>query len=179
MTKRPTLHSQISSQNEAITTQSEKQFTSRATRDAFEEIYTNCDISVNQTFNENTGYLFDYPIRWLQDPSMNKRIAIRRLDVTPTSHSFYLNVLGNKADSSNVLDQTEKFDFREDDNLFSIMNYICEKISGNGSDGIMSFQYNTETNQLKLYYTDPTKTLGLYQSLTKLIMVALMALSSC
>ena len=39
-----------------------------------------------------SGYPFDYPTKWLNDPSMNKRIAIRRLDVLPSSHSFTLNI---------------------------------------------------------------------------------------
>ena len=69
---------------------SENKLSSTATRDAFDEIYTNYDLSVNETYLAENGYPFDYPTRWLNDPSMNKRIAIRRLDATPTSHTFKL-----------------------------------------------------------------------------------------
>lgn len=67
---------------------SEKQFNSKSTYDAFDEIYTNFDLSAEDKYTAKDGYPFDYPIRWLNDPSMNKRIAIRRLEVTPSTHSF-------------------------------------------------------------------------------------------
>ena len=73
--------------------QSEKQFITKATTDTFDEIYTNFDVSVNEAYTADKGYPFDYPTRWLNDPSMNKRIAIRRLDVTPSSHAFTITLM--------------------------------------------------------------------------------------
>ena len=72
---------------------SEKQFNKTATTDAFDEIYTNFDVaSIRDEYLADSGYPFDFPTRWLNDPSMNKRIAIRRLDVIPSTHSFRLNL---------------------------------------------------------------------------------------
>lgn len=66
----------------------EKQFNKKATTDAFDEIYTNFDVGSESTYLADSGYPFDFPMRWLNDASMNKRIAVRRLDVIPSSHSF-------------------------------------------------------------------------------------------
>ena len=70
----------------------EKQFNTSSSPDTFDEIYTNFDLSVNKDYSTASGYPFDYPIRWLNDLSMNKRIAIRRLDATLSSHLFMLGV---------------------------------------------------------------------------------------
>lgn len=82
----------------------EKQFNTKSTYDTFDEIYTNYDLSVDKVYTASSGYPFDYPIRWLNDPSMNKRIAIRRLDATPSSHSFPLII---KAKVDDVLSTDE------------------------------------------------------------------------
>ena len=73
--------------------QSEKQFNEKATTESFDEIYNNCDVSVEADYLASNGYPFDYPTKWLNDPSMNKRIAIRRLDVLPSSHTFNLKLI--------------------------------------------------------------------------------------
>ena len=39
---------------------SEKQLTTRATTDTFDEIYTNYDVSVSDEYLAQTGYPFDY-----------------------------------------------------------------------------------------------------------------------
>ena len=67
---------------------SEKSLTSKFTYDTYDEIYTNFDLSVDEKYSAADGYPFDYLTKWLNDPSMNKRIAIRRLDAIPSTHSF-------------------------------------------------------------------------------------------
>ena len=88
--------------------QSEKQFNSKATTDTFDEIYNNFDVSVNETYLAQTGYPFDYPIRWLNDPSMNKRIAIRRLDCTPSTHTFRIRIKAQVNETYKVIKRNEK-----------------------------------------------------------------------
>lgn len=88
--------------------QSEKQFNSKATTDTFDEIYNNFDVSVNETYLAQTGYPFDYPIRWLNDPSMNKRIAIRRLDCTPSTHTFKIRAVAKINETFKVVKRDEE-----------------------------------------------------------------------
>ena len=67
---------------------SEKSLTTKSSYDTYDEIYTNFDLSVDEKYSATDGYPFDYLTKWLNDPSMNKRIAIRRLDAIPSTHSF-------------------------------------------------------------------------------------------
>ena len=72
---------------------SEKQFTSRASKIAFEETFMSID-SPDTSFDPSIGYRFGYPQHWLSDPSQKKMIGIRSLYVTPTSHTIelFLNI---------------------------------------------------------------------------------------
>ena len=67
---------------------SENQFTSTASEHAIEEVYTNLDIAPNDLCIPREGYAFKYPQRWLDDPSQNKMIGVRRLSITPPRISF-------------------------------------------------------------------------------------------
>lgn len=142
---------------------SEKKLTSTATYDTFDEIYTNFDLSVDETYAANTGYPFDYPTRWLNDPSMNKRIAIRRLDAIPTSHSFKLGISAvvecavepdDDAPSLTDFEKTITVDVTEHDNLIKVLNYICSEFSfvGNTYDGKLTFDYSNTTNRLEFKF---------------------------
>ena len=66
----------------------EKQYNTKSTTDTLDEIYNTIDISVQEDYLAMNGYPFDYPKRWVNDLLMNKRIAIRRLDVTPSTHQL-------------------------------------------------------------------------------------------
>ena len=62
---------------------SEKQFNTTASELAIEEVYTNLDIEPNDLYVPNEGFTFRYPQRWLNDPSQNKAIGLRKLSITP------------------------------------------------------------------------------------------------
>lgn len=82
-----------------------KQFSNRVSAKTIEETYTENDVEhvvdengkqttdLSAGYNSNTGFSFDYPMRWLNDKSEFKAIGIRRLQVVPTSHVFMLNTL--------------------------------------------------------------------------------------
>ena len=137
--------------------QSEKQFNTKATTESFDEIYTNYDVSVQEDYLASTGYPFDYPTKWLNDPSMNKRIAIRRLDVLPSSHSFTLTV---ECEDVNDLDEqgndlsryacTDTIDVSYQDNLIKVLNHICNTFSynGRGKKCGLKYEYDVKTNEL-------------------------------
>lgn len=155
----------FSKANLSPTMVSEKKLTATSTYDAFDEIYTNFDISVNETYSAANGYPFDYPTRWLNDPSMNKRKAIRRLDATPTSHNFLLSIAakvddtldkGNDAPLEEYFEKSIIIDITEYDNLIKVMNYICSQFTYNNdfSSGALMYTYSNKTNQLKLQFTN-------------------------
>ena len=147
----------------SIGVMSEKQFNNKATTESFDEIYTNYDISVNEDYIAQQGYPFDYPVRWLNDPSMNKRIAIRRLDVTPSTHSFTLIVSAiinedaeGKYKEGGTITSKAKIDITYQDSLVKVLNFICSSFSyniGNTSAGL-KFYYDVKTNKLKFWFTN-------------------------
>lgn len=153
-----------------MTLQSERQFNSKATTEAFDEIYTNHDVSVNETYLAQSGYPFDYPTRWLNDPSMNKRIAVRRLDVLPSTHSFTIQVYAEmnesgvieekngvykKEDGSYYYMKAATFDVPYTESLIKVLNYMCQTFSYEDSFdavGGLSYKYDVNTNRLILEF---------------------------
>ena len=70
---------------------SEKQFTQRASKIAFEETFMRVD-TPDTSFDSSVGYRFSYPQHWLSNPSEQKMIGLRSLRVTPTHHVIMLNL---------------------------------------------------------------------------------------
>jgi hypothetical protein len=66
----------------------ERQMSDRASVLPIEEIYTDAEVNLETDYDRSTGFTFDYPMRWLNDTSQYKRIGIRKLSVTPSSHVF-------------------------------------------------------------------------------------------
>lgn len=66
----------------------ERQMSDRASVLPIEEIYTDAEVNLETDYDRSTGFTFDYPMRWLNDSSQYKRIGIRKLSVTPSSHVF-------------------------------------------------------------------------------------------
>ena len=142
---------------------SEKQFNTKSTFDTFDEIYTSYDLSVDADYSAGSGYPFDYPIRWLNDQSMNKRIAVRRLEATPTSHTFRLGIIAKVDDLISTDDEAIEIEYFEKtitvditylDTLIKVMNYICNAFSytNNRGTGEMVFTYNDTANGLEMMF---------------------------
>ena len=147
---------------------SEKQFNKTATTDAFDEIYTNFDVStISDEYLADSGYPFNFPTRWLNDPSMNKRIAIRRLDVIPSSHVFRLFMA--YADTANDAEfkqahatNTLKTTITEHDNLNKVLSYLCDGLStyNRANDTYterLMYEYDEKENRLRLYIIADTE----------------------
>lgn len=140
---------------------SENQFNKKATTDAFDEIYTNFDVaSISDEYLADSGYPFSFPTRWLNDPSMNKRIAIRRLDIIPTTHAFSLSLTSSSPPDGDeeviALSQPYKVCITEYDNLIQALSYICDALSEyDKQTGLytrrLMYEYNEKENRLKLY----------------------------
>ena len=106
----------------------ENQFSTTASQLPVEENYTNLDIDQYETLNEQNGYTFRYPQRWLESPSQNKAIGVRRLDIIPTTHviSLRFNVVKPESVSgTSPSPRTISFQVMAQNTLLEIMTGIC------------------------------------------------------
>ena len=125
--------------------QSEKQFNTTASVLAIEEVYTNLDIAPNDMYLPYEGYVFCYPQRWLDDPSQNKVIGIRRLNIAATTHTFNFAVI---IEDGEVNSQYETGDIKvlKSNKLMEVLNKITTIISkqsanSSGDQYTYEFQY--------------------------------------
>ena len=125
----------------------ENQFSRTASQLSIDEAYTNFDIDNNEIVSAREGYTFKYPQRWLSDPSLNKAIGIRRLNIIPTSHTFTLTLsvtrpteagTGKSPDPRTLHVRVMRSNTTEE-----ILSYICEQFTA---------MYNS-TNKYTLTYT--------------------------
>ena len=125
----------------------ENQFSRTASQLSIDEAYTNFDIDNDEIVSAREGYTFKYPQRWLSDPSLNKAIGIRRLNIIPTSHTFTLTLsvtkpteagAGTSPDSKTLHVRVMKSNTTEE-----ILSYICEQFTA---------MYNSD-NKYTLTYT--------------------------
>jgi len=70
---------------------SQNNLSKRSSTKAVEEIFTDNDVTrngsdISPSYTKDVGFSFDYPMRWLNDPSEMKAIGLRRCKVIPTSH---------------------------------------------------------------------------------------------
>ena len=125
----------------------ENQFSRTASQLSIDEAYTNFDIDNNEIVSAREGYTFKYPQRWLSDPSLNKAIGIRRLNIIPTSHTFTLTLsvtrpteagTGKPPDPRTLHVRVMRSNTTEE-----ILSYICEQFTA---------MYNSD-NKYTLTYT--------------------------
>lgn len=144
---------------------SEKQITKRATHQSVEEFYTFFDFNDSATsLDHNMGYPFDYPYRWLTDESQDKRIGIRRLEVTPSSHSILISVvcfdhLGNALPSIEG-----RMDITPENDIIEIMHLFVATFSPRDQNGnlvgTIRFEYNEATAILDYWYEEDPDNIG-------------------
>ena len=122
----------------------ENQFSTTASQLPVEENYTNLDLDQYEVLNPQNGYTFRYPQRWLESPSQNKAIGIRRLDITPTAHVFSLQFEVTKPDSvsgSSPLPRIIKFQVMAQNTLFEILTSICNSFNSSFASYRLSYEY--------------------------------------
>lgn len=131
------------------TVQSERAETRSATQDSFEEIYTNLDLSEKATYDPAIGYPFMYPLTWLENPSQNKKISVRRMDLIPAAHTFDLSITsGQDTDHKakhHFQNFTRTFNVRED-GMHSVLTYICNQFHLSNRNIVARLQFNYESN---------------------------------
>jgi len=139
--------------------QSENYYSKRASKFAIEECYSNLDVrhELNKKGNElpynyfdpSEGYRFDYPMRWINDPSQNKMIGIRQLDCIPTAHQFKVKAYAydthyDSKDSSKTSTcyTSANLDILSENTLREILNKLVESLSDNTVE--YYYKYNVD-----------------------------------
>ena len=111
----------------------ENQFSRTASQLSIDEAYTNFDIDNDEIVSAREGYTFKYPQRWLSDPSLNKAIGIRRLNIIPTSHTFTLtlSVTRPKDAGTGTSPGAKTLHVRvmRSNTTEEILSYICEQFT--------------------------------------------------
>ena len=122
----------------------ENQFSRTASQLSIDEAYTNFDIDNDEIVSAREGYTFKYPQRWLSDPSLNKAIGIRRLNIIPTSHTFTLTLSVTKPGAgASPKPRTLHVRVMRSNTTEEILSYICEQFTA---------MYNSD-NKYTLTYT--------------------------
>ena len=113
----------------------ERQLTTRVSELSIEENYTNLDIEEYEkdltNVNKNNGYTFRYPQRWLESPSQNKAVGIRRLDIIPTTHvlSLKFSPLNPVNDDEDPDPEILNIEIMTSNTLFEILSAICNEFN--------------------------------------------------
>lgn len=125
----------------------ENQFSRTASQLSIDEAYTNFDIDNDEIVSAREGYTFKYPQRWLSDPSLNKAIGIRRLNIIPTSHTFTLTLSVTRPKDAGAGaspgPRTLHVRVMRSNTTEEILSYICEQFTA---------MYNSD-NKYTLTYT--------------------------
>ena len=125
----------------------ENQFSRTASQLSIDEAYTNFDIDNDEIVSAREGYTFKYPQRWLSDPSLNKAIGIRRLNIIPTSHTFTLTLSVKRPKEAGAgaspSPKTLHVRVMRSNTTEEILSYICEQFTA---------MYNSD-NKYTLTYT--------------------------
>ena len=107
----------------------ENQFNTTASELAIEEVYTNLDIEPNDLYIPTEGFTFRYPQRWLNDPSQNKAIGLRKLSITPQpiSLKLYFSYLSPSTDKE-IGVQRRSIDVLPENNMLEILTKIRDQL---------------------------------------------------
>ena len=126
----------------------ENQFSRTASQLSIDEAYTNFDIDNDEIVSAREGYTFKYPQRWLSDPSLNKAIGIRRLNIIPTSHTFTLTLSVTRpkdaGPGTSPGAKTLHVRVMRSNTTEEILSYICEQFTA---------MYDSNDNKYTLTYT--------------------------
>ena len=126
----------------------ENQFSRTASQLSIDEAYTNFDIDNDEIVSAREGYTFKYQQRWLSDPSLNKAIGIRRLNIIPTSHTFTLTLSVTRPTDAGAgtspAPRTLHVRVMKSNTTEEILSYICEKFTA---------MYDKSDNKYTLTYT--------------------------
>ena len=134
---------------------SEKQFTTRASKISFEETFMNVD-TPDVSFDPSIGYRFGYPQNWLANPSEKKMIGLRSLRVTPSSHriELYLNIHDTPipAEDNPIAVYDVIWSITANNNLEEMLHNLINIVQPyNGRDFKFSYSFDPTYGNLSMY----------------------------
>ena len=126
----------------------EKQLTTKQNKIIYEEVYFEKDFDVDK-YNNNSGFLLTYPNKFSQNPSQDKSIGIRRIDVDPGCHFIYVGV--EYDDGRNTyLTPLYRGEYQSTNTLQEILVDLQSNLQYNQNNVLcwMNHAFNTTTGEL-------------------------------
>ena len=114
----------------------EKQLTTKQNKVVYEEVYFNSDMTQE---NYNEGYRLTYPNKFSQNPSQDKSIGIRRVEVIPSPHSINVGVEYNGVGTS----QFVSCEYQSDNTLQEILINLLPQLTKNNCYLVYAFDKMT------------------------------------
>lgn len=137
----------------------EAQFTNRqSTKLVYEEVYFNKDMTISN-YNYNSGYELRYPQFFTANPSQDKSIAPRRVEVIPSAHQFRLCIsFRDEEGQEHSTNQFFLIDALQGNTTQEILNLIRENsiCTNNGITYGLRSIYDKTTGQLHFEGVDIT-----------------------
>ena len=133
---------------------SENQLSRTASELMIEENYTNLDFDLNH-FNYHDGITFIYPQRWLENPSQNKCVGIRRLEIIPTAHTITFTLTVKNPNTDIETSNNFTYHIMRTNTVHEIINQFINDFNNKFNEYVMYYNLN-ESNELSLtcYYLD-------------------------
>ena len=132
---------------------SEKQLTTKQAKKTYEEVYFEGDFDLSR-YNDNSGFLLTYPNKFSQNPSQDKSIGMRRIDVIPDSHFLYL--AAEFLDGEQIIrTQMYRGEYVSGNSLQEILVDISNNLTHKNNDGTiihhLGYTYDALKGSLSLY----------------------------
>ena len=132
---------------------SEKQLTTKQAKKTYEEVYFAGDFDLSR-YNDNSGFLLTYPNKFSQNPSQDKSIGIRRIDLDPGTR--YVYVAAEYMDGQDpVATPVYRGEYVSDNTLQEILvdltTHLSYKDQVDGNEYFLNFSFNPPDGTLTLY----------------------------
>ena len=131
----------------------EKQLTTKQNKKIYEEVYFENDFHLSN-YKETSGFLLTYPNKFSQNPSQDKSIGIRRIDVIPGCLYTYIAV-EFQDDQQTVSTPIYRGEYQSNNSLQEILVDLSNNLIYKNQDGTIiykiSYIYKPDEGVLKLY----------------------------
>ena len=131
----------------------EKQLTTKQAKKTYEEVYFEDDFALSR-YNDNSGFLLTYPNKFSQNPSQDKSIGMRRIDVDPGTRFVHVAVEYMDGQAS-VVTPTYRGEYVSDNSLQEILVDLIKNLSYkdqvDDDEYYLHFQFHPSNGTLTLY----------------------------
>ena len=126
----------------------ERQLTTKQNKVIYEEVYFEKDFDIDR-YNDNSGFLLTYPNKFSQNPSQDKSIGIRRIDVDPGSHFIYTGIEYNDGQNT-YLTPLYRGEYQSTNTFQEILVDLQTNLQYNQNNVLcwLNAEYNPETGEL-------------------------------